>query len=452
MNVKKSLNLLKSNKAKTVMLAGLMGLMPSCKMETNEPDTPKGKPSSYIIQNDTTNIPEMPVDSFMKHMPNVDNAVFYEPTEDTHCFLFHTNPSTQDVTDITELRDMRDRDRSIQNPYHLTRLDNTCVNGSANFITDSYWVYEVRYTNEYGGGNWMIDCVTQSEYDTKYQNMSDSAMAELASSRILSKYPGDTYHAEQIKNSILNGNGHWEHEDPFYVTFNSKGAQHNLKYSDFGTFDASTLDRSEGFTSMYSGGLPSNEIDKSFVQPMTIKMTAFGNVKYDGRNGSDSLMVVSTGRDSATFTIDAAQNETIVMPFNNWYKVTIIRTNNSVVSTFEDVNGNIDQIWQLPHPDTQETGYREGVQDNGLVAKDGTYGIEHQDGILTGTSVNYYTDETGYVEFVGQGYRQDWLPNKKIQFTFSVGGTSRPKDGGMTTGLENVYCAPARNNSKGHQR
>ena len=449
MKAKKFLNVLKSNKAKTLVLTGLMGLMPSCKMDKNAPDAPKtpgNTHNTYVLSNVMDTIPNMPVDSFMTHMPNVANAVFYEPTEDTHCFLFHTG-NMGSVSSVTELRDMKDNDNSIQNPYVLTRVDNQSINGSAKFITPAYYVYNVEYGNEYGSGNWRIDCVTESEYNAKYVNMTFQEMADLAQARILSKHPEEVYHAQQIYNAILNNQGQWTQDEPFYVTFNSNGWQQNLKYSDFGTFDVATIDNSYGFTSMFSGGLSSNEIKKSVVQPQTFKATAYANITATNRQiGSEQELIVSTGRDSAIFTIDALQNETIVMPFKNWYKVTIIRTNNSVVSTFENINGTtIADTWQLPHPNMQETNYREGIQDNGLAVKDGFAGTEHEDGILTGTAVNYYTDETGYIEFVGQGYRHDWLPNKKIQFTFSFGGTNRPRpEEQITTGLENVYCAPGR--------
>ena len=448
MKAKKFLNVLKSNKAKTLVLTGLMGLMPSCKMDKNAPDAPKTQDNThntYVLSNVMDTIPNMPVDSFMTHMPNVANAVFYEPTEDTHRFLMHTDNTTGYVNGVTEERDVQDRARYIVNPYNLTRIDNTSVNGSAKFITPAYWFYKVGYSNEYGGGDWGIECVSESQYNSVYANMTNQELANLAYGRLIYKHPEDTYHAEQIRNAILNNQGQWTQDEPFYVTFNSNGWQQNLKYSDFGTFDVSTLDYSYGFTSMFSGGLPSNETNKSVVQPQTFKTTAYGKVKYDNHQNSEYLMVVSTGRDSATFTIDALQNETIVMPFKNWYKVTIIRTNNSVVSTFENVDGTtIADTWQLPHPNMQETNYREGIQDNGLVVKDGFAGT-HEDGILTGTAVNYYTDETGYIELVGQGYRQDRSQNKNMQFTFSFGGTNRPRpEEQITTGLENVYCAPGR--------
>lgn len=450
--MKKFIKKINNHKTKTFVLAGLMGLMPSCKMmDKNEPDAPKTPDNTYAVPSVADTIPNVPVDSFMTHMPYATGAAFYEPTEDTHCFVLRTDNYTGYVNGITELRDMKDRDSSLQNPYDLTRIDNASVNGSAKFITPAYWVYKVEYSNEYGGGNWMIDCVSDAEYNSKYANMTNQELANLAQSRILSKHPEETYHAEQIRNAILNNQGQWTQDEPFYVTFNSNGWQQNMKYSDFGTFDAATLDYSEGFTSMFSGGLHDYEItNTSVVQPQTFKTTAYGNVKYDNRQGSEQLMVISTGRDSATFTIDALQNETIVMPFKNWYTVTIIRTNNSVVSTFENVNGTtIAETWQLPNANTTETGYREGVQDNGLAVKDGLFGSEQGNGILTGTSVNYYTDETGYVELVGQGYRQDWSQNKKIRFTFSFGGTNRPKTNeGIATGLENVYCAPARNRQR----
>ena len=444
MNIKQFLNKTPTYQTKTFLLAGLMGLISSCKMDTNAPDDPKQQTSAQVtsFQDDVLNTP---VDSFMLHMDNVNLARFYEPREDTHCFLFHADNFSGNVTGLTELRDIKDNDCSIQNPYNLTRTDNSCIDGSARFITDKYWVYNVEYSSEYGGGNWRIDCVTEAEYDTVYKNMTNQQLATLARNRILQKQPYGLNHADSIYYNILKGNGEWEQEKPFYVTFNSNGWKQNLKYSDFGTFDAATLDFSEGFTSMYSGGLKSNEFDKAQIPAQTFKATAFANVTNRSQDSDDSQLVVSTERDSASITIDAAQNETIVMPFNNWYKVTIIRTPYSVVSYLEDVNGNVAQTWQVPHQNTQETGYRSGTQDNGLFVTDGLYG-DDQNGIVTGVSVNYYTDETGYIEFTGQGYRNDRANNQIMSFTFSIGGTNRPRpgEGGMTTGLENVYCMPKR--------
>ena len=445
-------NLYSLRNAKIFLLASLVGGLTSCK-DVLEPEiksdalhTPNGQ---YVNNNDD----QPTYDSFMKHMPNVANAVFYEPTEDTHYFLFRTDPLTQNVTRISEIRDAKNKDRNIQNTYELIRRDNTCVNGSANFMTEGLWFYEVEYEGNGGpGGNWSIECVSQDQYDNLYRDMPDSTLANIAEARIVQTHPEDAVHAKKIHDAILNGQGHWEQDDPFLVTFNSKGDQQNLKYSDFGTFEASTMDFSESFTSMYSGGIKANEINKTTVPAQTFKATAFGNVRCDKREntvfGDINLMLVSTGLDSATITIDALQNETIVMPFKNWYTVTIIRTNNSVVSRFETSNSVIPGNWQLPHQNTTETGYREGEQDNGLYAKDGYAGVLTEDGILTGTSMNYYTDETGYIEFVAQGYRQDWSQNNHMQFTFCLGGTNRPRpEDQITTGLDNVYCAPARRGS-----
>ena len=166
------LNFLKTKKAKTLFLIGLMGFLPSCcKTDENAPDDPTTQNNNQSEQLDNT-APANPIDSFMQHMPNVDKAVFYEPTEDTHCFVFHTDNNANNVIGVTELRDMKDRARYIYNPYELTRIDNTCVDGSAKFITPAYWVYHVEYANQYGAGDWMIDCVTDAEYKSKYLSKS----------------------------------------------------------------------------------------------------------------------------------------------------------------------------------------------------------------------------------------------------------------------------------------
>lgn len=447
MNIVKNLNKLRTGKAKTLFLAGLIGLLPSCKKDTwedfktrNQNPGQSGDTPAFTVE-----------EPFMGNLSNVRNAVFYEPTEDTHCFLFNTNIMNE-VNGVTELRDMKDKAPNICNPYELARVDNTSIDGNrAKFMSPPYYVYEVEYENQYGNGHWSIDCVPEN---SEYLNMTNQELANLAYSRIISKYPDQTYHAQQIRDAILNGQGQWTQDESFYVTFNSNGWTQNLRHSDFGTFDFATLDNSEGFTSMFSGGVPEKEVQKSMVQPQTFRATAYGNVKYeDDDSNSEQRMYISTGRDSATFTIDAMQNETIVMPFQNWYTVTIVRTNNSVTSRFENT-GSIPTMWQIPHQNVQETGYREGFQDNDLYVKDGLYGDENSgDRFVTGTAVNYYTDETGYVEFVGQGYRQDWLQNAHVKFTFSFGGTNRPRTDDPTTGIEEIhYSAPKRSNITPYQK
>ena len=447
----KYLKKLNTNKAKAFLLAGLMGLTPSCKDDKNAPEDPKTQESTYSVPSSREVATDMPVDSFMTHMQNPDQAVFYEPIEDEWRFSFHTG-NTDNVDNVTIIRDLKAGTRGIHNPYVLSRADNPSVNGGANFNAPMYWFFYVEYKNEYGGGgDWTIDAVTDQEYKDKYENMSLQELGDLAYNRLITQHPEDTYHAERIRDAILDRQGNWTQDEAFNMTFNSNGWKQNLKYSDFGTFVFMNSACFPVFTSMYSGGIADYEVvNKYMIQPQTFKATAYANVTASDRTmGSEQEIIVSTGRDSATLTIDAMQNETIVMPFKNWYTVTIIRTNNSVVSSFEDAAGTVTENWQVLHSNIPETGYREFVRDNGLSAKEGSYGEEHSDGFVTVTSVNYYTDETGYVEFVGQGCRHDWLPNRKNQFWFSFGGTNRPKTNeNVTTGLQEVYCIPGRNNQR----
>jgi hypothetical protein len=444
MNIKQLLNKAKTHQAKTFLLAGLMGLMPSCKIDRNAPESPESsKSSTHMAQSNDFDDSTMPVDSFMKHMDNVSSIIFYEPLEDTHRFLFHTDPITQNVTGFQEICDVRNSDPGIHYPINATRTDYSSVGHSANFLTDKLYYFGVGYTLQNGmEGSWSIDNMSQEDFE-RYSQMPKEDLANLAKNRILSKNPNDSTHSTNIYNMILNGYGVWDWVQ-YAVTFNSKGAQQNLRYSDFGTFDATPSGYNQSFNCMFSGGNQANEIDKSLVQPQTFQATAYGNVE-DHTQGNDGMQLVfSTGKDSAMVTIDAAQNETIVMPFKNWYTVTIIRTPYSVISRLEDDNGNVQEQWQNLHPGIQENVFRSGVQENGLFMQDGLSGND-MDGILTGTALNYYTDETGYVEFVGQGYRQDWTNTKKLVLTFSIGGTNRPRpEENVATGLENVYCAPAR--------
>ena len=420
--------------------------MPSCKKDTWQDFKARNQNPGQSNENPAFTIYE----PFMGHMQNVRDAVFYQPCEDTHRFLFHTNMMNE-VSGFTELRDVLDKDTDIDNQYDAPRIDNdnTAVDNSAKFMIPTYYEYRVDVEDQYGWHvDWAIECVPEN---SEYRNMTNQQLADLAYSRILDKAHSEE-EAQIIHDAILNGQGQWTQEDPFYVTFNSNGWTQNLRNSDFGTFKCSALDYSEEESDVFSGGLPEKEIQKSAVEPQTFRATAYGRVKHKGENGLREVMYVSTGRDSATFTIDAMHNETIVMPFQNWYTVTITRTNNSVTSQFEN-NGSVSTMWQMPHQNIQETGYREGLQDNGLFAQDGLYGFEDWDGFVTGTSFNYYTDESGYVEFVGQGYRQDWLQNDKLEFKFSFGGTNRPREDDPTTGIEEIhYKSSVVNKGRNYQR
>ena len=404
MNVTKKimelLDLLKTNKAKVLFLAGLMGLASSCNVD--EPEF-----SGNFMQN-------MPVSV-------VKNAVFYEPAEETQSFSFQTNNNT--VTGVTFVKDVKDTKTEIYNPMNLTRTDSYLVrNGEAHFVSPWYWSYDVKLQRNIV---WDIPYVTDEEYNSKYKNMSDQDLADLAKNRIQSKNPEATDYATEIYDGILARKGSWKQNPPFYMKISSKAQEQNLRYSDFGRIYCfspnGNIPSYESGERLYSGGVPSNKIDKSMVSPQTFKVTAIGVVNN---------YYLHTEYNAATLTIDA-QGETIVMPFKNvklddWYKVTIIIKNGSVVSKFEDVtNGTIHQNQQLLYSNTSETGHRETVQDNGLFVKYGLYGDEKQNGFITGTAINYYTDETGSVEISGQGYRIERNGDNKFMFTFVFGGKNR---------------------------
>lgn len=437
-------NKLKGNKTfKALFLACLMGVVPSCKQEFNEPTAPNNNSGKqYSEYSGPNNVDSYPVDSFMKHMPNVEYAKFYQPTEDNHEITFQTNSSTFNVNGSKEKCDVSKTSPNIIFDINLTRADNQSVNGSANFNGPAYWGYSVSYTRPDGErAEWTIENATDANYAT-YSAYDNTTLANKARTRILSKDQYNVAHADSIYNNIMRGNGVWQQEAPFNVKFNSKGAQQDLRYSDFGTLEYSESG-SNPITKMYTGGMTEGQSSRYSVPATTFKATAFGNVKRTKPNDSENYLVLTTGKDSATYTIDEAKNETIVMPFQNWYKVTIIRTANSVVSYIENPTSPVPQQWQVIHPDLHEYSYQEKVQPNGLFATDGMYTVNSQEGIHTGLSALYYLDDSGYMESVIQGYRQDYTNTDGMVFTFCLGGTNRP-DQGTATGLDLIYCAPSR--------
>ena len=343
---------------------------------------------------------------------------------------------------MTEMCDISNSNPNIVFDMELARSGTQASNGAAIFDGPAYWNYSVSYTRPDGQkAEWSIENLPE-EYYTYYATFSNNQLMNQARLKILGANPDDTAHADSVSANILRGKGVWTQEPPFYVKFNSKGGKQDLKYSDFGTLEYAETGGTP-VTKMYTGGMNEGRVSRYNLTPTTFKATAFGNVKRNGPNASENQLVLTTGKDSATYTIDEAKNETIVMPFQNWYKVTIIRTANSVVSYIENPASPVPQQWQVIHQNLHENEYQEKVQPNGLLATDGLYTVNYQEGVRTGMSSQYYLDDSGYIESVVQGYRQDYTNTDRMVFTFCIGGTNRPEQG-TATGLDLIYCAPAR--------
>ena len=432
---------IKSKKNKVLLLAGLIGLMPACKQQINEPENPSKYPNTSFTYDVPFN--DMPVDSFMKHVPNIENVKFYQPREDNHQIYFST--ANGDVNKMTEVRDVAQKSTDILYPLNFTRTDNQSVNGTAHFISEPTWTYTASYqTQNNETRTWSIEDIPASEVNN-LENLTSVQRADVARSFILQRNPNETAYADSIWANIYTGrSGTFTQNNPFSVQFNSKGAQQGLQHSDFGTFTYTDGTQSE--TQMYSAPNMEDETRTSVYNcPATsMNLTAFANVKRRGPGGDSEQLVLSTGKDSARYVIDEVKNETIVMPFKNWYTVTIIKTPGHLYSYMTDSANIVPSQWQFIHTDKVENEYMETILPNSLFAMVGSYEENENNGFKTNLSRSNFLDLYGKVEVVGNGYREDYTNSDRVSFTFCFGGTDRTNDSGTATGLELIYCAPQR--------
>lgn len=433
-------NKIKSKKNKTLLLAGLIGLMPACKEQVNEPEiTPERQTSFARCDSPMDN---MPVDLFMKHVPDVENVKFCQPRESENYICFFT--ANGDINKMTEKRDVARKSTDILYPLHFTRTDNQSVDGTAHFVSEQTYTLSVSYkTQDNETRTWSIEDIPESE-KFLYATMSFGDLAGLARDSILSRNPKEKAHADSVWANIYSGrNLSFTTNAPFTVQFNSKGAQQGLQHFDFGTFTYTDGTASE--TQMYSSANKEHVPNVLYCPATSLKATAFANVKRRGPNGDGPQLVLSTGKDSARYTIDEAKNETIVMPFKNWYKVTIIRQpSGHLYSYMEDSANVVPAQWQFIHTDKVEEGYVEGNLSNGFFTMTGLWSAIGYGGITTDYSRRIFLDPDGKIEVAGQGYREDFTGTDRVSFTFCFGGTDRTNGGGTTTGLELIYCTPQR--------
>ena len=359
------------NYKQTIVLAALIGLMPACEDQINEPE--KDSNQSGI----STNIygasaDETPMDAFMKHVPNIENIRFYQPREDTRYIHFST--ANGDVNKMTEERDVAQTSTDILYPLNFNRTDNMSTDGTASFSSETTWTLSVSYqTPNNETRTWAIEDIPASEVDS-YTSISFGELAARARDSILSRNPNETAHADSVWANIYDGrNISFGQNTPTTAQFSSMGAQQHLTHSDFGTITYTKGATTE--TKVYSGA---NKEDETIINilncPATsMKMTAFANVKRRGPNGDGSQLLLTTGKDSARYVIDEAKNETIVMPFKNWYTVKIIRTPSCLRSYMTDSANIVPSQWQFIHTDKVENNYIERVLVNKQWVMTGSY-------------------------------------------------------------------------------
>ena len=429
------------NYKQTIVLAALIGLMPACEDQINEPEKDSNQSgistSIYGASADAT-----PMDSFMKHVPNIENIRFYQPREDTHYIHFST--ANGDVNKMTEERDVAQTSTDILYPLNFTRTDNQSVNGTAHFVSEPTWTYTVSYkTPNNETRTWSIEDIPASEKNY-YASLSRAAMAYLARDTILSRNPNETAHADSVYMNIKYGNSvKVTQNNPFTVQFSSMGAQQHLTHSDFGTITYTKGATTE--TQMYSTGDTEEATNVLNCPATSMNITAYATVQRIGANADGQQLVLTTGKNAGKYIIDEAKNETIVMPFKNWYTVTIIKTPTDLYSYMTDSANIVPSQWQFIHTDKVENVYLEDIWPNKLFVMTGLYRIDDSNGFKTDLSRTHFLEPDGTVEVVGNGYREDYTNSDRVSFTFCFGGTDRYNENpGPTTGLDMIYCAPQR--------
>ena len=267
-------------------------------------------------------------------------------------------------------------------------------------------------------------------------------MASKARRFILQRDSTATVHADSIWVNIRTGrSGTFTQNEPTTIQFSSMGAQQHLEHSDFGTITYTKGAVSE--TKMYSA--PNMEEVIYDCPATSMNITAYANVKRIGTGADGQQLVLTTGKNAARYVIDEAENETIVMPFQNWYTVKIIIASNHLYSYMTDSANIVPSQWQFIHTNKVEDGYGGMFLPNGSFERVGVYQENENSGFKNHLSRYNFLDPDGKVEVVGHGYREDYAGSgDRIVMTFCFGGTDRSNDSGTATGLEMIYCAPQR--------
>ena len=135
-------------------------------------------------------------------------------------------------------------------------------------------------------------------------------------------------------------------------------------------------------------------------------------------------LFVSTDPATATIFIDkATQTETIVMPFKNWYRVTVVKTKDNKVTTKLDneANKNIESKWIPVHYEWVENYQRgEFVQSNGLKVLKSTR-VDSDDGDVSTVFSSMYFGPGIKTEAVVVGGRADMLNENIVRLNYVMG-------------------------------
>ena len=228
---------------------------------------------------------------------------------------------------------------------------------------------------------------------------------------------------KRVDEKSTNGVAQFRNEK-YDLTINSKGSQIGLNYSDVGFIKSQVISTKNEATFTYAGGRPADIVSGDFVYDTRFVGTAYGYVDLRQNQKVIEQLFVTTDPATATIDIDpVTQTETIVMPFKNWYRVTVVKTKDNKVTTKLDneANKNIESKWIPVHYDWVENYQRgEFVQSNGLKVLKSTR-VDSDDGDVSTVFSSMYFGPGIRNEAIVIGLRGDMLNENVIRLNYVMG-------------------------------
>ncbi len=370
-------------------------------------------------------------DVFMRHLSELWEAEFYAGAGG---YFYPSVPTVFDdvdglyITDYTDYGAQGNYAYYNQDEHFANRIDGQSLDGTASFVMNNY-IYSVSVAST--GEDWKMLNVQEEVYFNSYKNMSNTIMAHSARN-YLTSIGADAVYTDSICNAILAGRGSWTME-PIPFTIMSKGAAAGLHHSDFGLIEGSVPvagDPSKHETYPYIGGVAYKRVNASSdyakykgTAYVSVMPTDNNNAPSDVENYGVGLRVFATDSAAATFSHGAVA-DTLVMPFNDWYSMTIIiqHSDNQMKLSFNNFPIN---LW-----DEDFWGTRWYFDYNPYVY----YPVQKNE-MPNGISFYKYNEQTGQNPQVG---------HKSIDISVSEPLYYDGENTGTPLGLDYVYCAPVR--------
>ncbi len=371
--------------------------------------------------------PPAQVDNFMKHVSDLDNACFLKSHDYNSCMVFRTD-SKNEVAYFYEKNAFRKWEYMCETNYVRKGTD---ISDSVGYfdIPEHTYSFFIEINDVQGYHSWHL--INYPDYC--YSSSNPNSIANLAQNRGAD---------DAIPEAIKAGQGQWSEENPGYegvqAVIESKGAKVGLRHSDFGVYDmqyrlsdsimqqiGSVADGLEGNiyhnTRIYGGGVYRNNAADEMAN---VKYVGTAVAQLDETDGMNKR-IIYTDSAAASLTVDEQMNETIVMPFKNWYHVTIIKTSNHITMNLTDTEGVVSSPWTVPTPSATDFDAKYDYLENGFYALHsnnfeepfkGRMGVEWGDkdpdnnniGVRTCVVTDLFGDtKSDPSEVIVQGYRTD---------------------------------------------